>query len=182
MCDSLSSEIRFSLISQNLLLVLFFLERDYACPRMKCCCQCVAGRPVPGSSLSVFFMWMMAASLLSDHISYQPFHEQHAWGEGSDPSWWQLSTDQDCSLVEHYSDWVPAVKRLGLDAWTVELVSSTLAPAADGRKNSSWSEAQVPPNRSLHYSKRRRPKPPDHREAGVAAVGLGRQAAAGSAS
>jgi hypothetical protein len=60
-----SSDIRFSLISQNLLLVLFFLERDYACPRMKCSCQCVACRPVPGSSLCVVLYVNDGQQLLS---------------------------------------------------------------------------------------------------------------------
>lgn len=68
MCDSLFSEIRFSLIYQNLLLVFFFLERDYACPRMKCSCQCVACRLVPGSSLCVVLYVNDGHQLLSRAI------------------------------------------------------------------------------------------------------------------
>jgi len=107
---------------------VIFLSRTWLCSQMKCSCPCgrPAGRPVPGSSLRILYV--------NDDGSFSLERSYQLSAASLDLSWWQLNTDQDCSLVEYWLG--SGRKRLGLDAWTVELVSSMHAPA-DGHKNNS---------------------------------------------
>ena len=123
MCLFFRDQVR-SVISQILPLWFFFLERDYA--RKWSVAVHAAGRPVPGSSLRILYV--------NDDGSFSLERSYQLSAASLDLSWWQLNTDQDCSLVEYWLG--SGRKRLGLDAWTVELVSSMHAPA-DGHKNNS---------------------------------------------
>lgn len=103
---------------------------------MKCSCPC--GRPAGRCQVVLFVFLYVNDGSFSLERSYQlsglSMNEQHE-EKGYDLSWWQLSTDQDCSLVEYWLG--SGRKKLGLDAWTVELVSSMHAPA--GR----WPQEQL---------------------------------------